>query len=160
MTPPIIALARSAEGQHSITLTVSPENLGPVTVRAHITGESIRLELHAPSDVGRDALRTILTDLRRDLAVAAPGASVHVAAGDSSSASSSQSHARPDGQTRADGQAGTGADGQSQRDAQGRPASEHPGARTSGGLPTAPAGIPRTASLLTSSSPSSIDVYA
>src|SRR5690606_28754939 len=138
VTTPVIALARAAEGQHSITLTVSPENLGPVTVRAHITGSSIRLELHAPSDDGRDALRTLLTELRRAHAAAAPGASVQVATGDPSSASSSHSRARHVGQTRADGQPrpdGQGADAQSQRDAQGRPAPEQHSASASGGLP-------------------------
>lgn len=96
LTGPVIALARSPEGQHSITLTVSPENLGPVTVRAHIVGSSIRLELHSPSDAGRDALRVILTDLRRDLSVVAPGASVDVSSRDSASGSSPDAQARPD----------------------------------------------------------------
>jgi hypothetical protein len=164
VTAPVIALARSAEGQHSVTLTVTPENLGPVTVRAHISGGSIRLELHAPSDVGRDALRTILTDLRRDLAVAAPGASLHVAATDPSSASSSQSQARADGQARPDGQprpdGQAGADAQSQRDAQGRPASDRHGPPTIGDRHEPTSGVPRTGSPLTASSPSSIDVYA
>ncbi|MGX1793282.1 flagellar hook-length control protein FliK [Microbacterium sp. NPDC055312] len=108
LSGPVIALARSPQGQHSITLTVSPENLGPVTVRAHIVGSSIRLELHSPSDAGRDALRVILADLRRDLSVAAPGASVDVSARDSGSSPDPQ--ARPDAgrsetQTRADAQA-------------------------------------------------------
>ncbi|MFJ4044459.1 hypothetical protein ACIPV2_01810 [Microbacterium sp. NPDC089987] len=107
---PVIALARSPQGQHSITLTVSPENVGPVTVRAHIVGSSIRLELHSPSDAGRDALRVILADLRRDLSVAAPGASVDVSARDTSSGSSPDAQARPDSgrsetQARGDAQA-------------------------------------------------------
>lgn len=108
LSGPVIALARSPQRQHSITLTVSPENLGPVTVRAHIVGSSIRLELHSPSDAGRDALRVILADLRRDLSVAAPGASVDVSARDSGSSPDPQ--ARPDTgrsetQARADAQA-------------------------------------------------------
>src|SRR5690606_14552538 len=105
---PVIALARSPQGQHSITLTVSPENLGPVTVRAHIVGSSIRLELHSPSDAGRDALRVILADLRRDLSVAAPGASVDVSARDSGSSPDPQSRpdtGRSETQARADAQA-------------------------------------------------------
>ncbi|MGH1526730.1 flagellar hook-length control protein FliK [Leifsonia sp. L25] len=47
---------------------VRPDTLGPVTVRAHVGGEGVRVELFAPTDVGRDALRAILPDLRRDLA--------------------------------------------------------------------------------------------
>ncbi|MEB0305800.1 hypothetical protein QN345_10850, partial [Cryobacterium sp. 10I1] len=48
--------------------TVNPDNLGPVIVRAHIGGSAIRVELFAPTDLGRDALRAILPELRRDLA--------------------------------------------------------------------------------------------
>jgi flagellar hook-length control protein FliK len=98
LAAPVIALARSPQGEHSITLTVRPENLGPVTVRAHISGSSIRLELHAPSDAGREALRVILADLRRDLSAAAPGASVDLSARDATS----DAQARPDSQGRFD----------------------------------------------------------
>ena len=98
LAAPVIALARSPQGEHSITLTVTPENLGPVTVRAHISGSSIRLELHAPSDAGREALRVILTDLRRDLSAAAPGASVDLSARDTTS----DAQPRPDSQGRFD----------------------------------------------------------
>ena len=82
LTGPIVSLARAPEGEHRITLTISPESLGPVTVRAHIAGGTVRIELHAPGDAGREALRAILTDLRRDLAAAAPQASLTVSAGD------------------------------------------------------------------------------
>lgn len=98
LAAPVIALARSPQGEHSITLTVTPENLGPVTVRAHISGSSIRLELHATSDAGREALRVILTDLRRDLSAAAPGASVDLSARDTTS----DAQPRPDSQGRFD----------------------------------------------------------
>ena len=65
---PLFALATAAPGEHVLTISVSPDNLGPVTVRAHVTGEGIRVELFAPTDLARDALRVILPDLRRDLA--------------------------------------------------------------------------------------------
>ena len=52
-----------------MTISVTPDNLGPVTVRAHVSADGIRVELFAPSDLGRDAIRAILPDLRRDLAV-------------------------------------------------------------------------------------------
>jgi flagellar hook-length control protein FliK len=51
-----------------VTITVTPDNLGPVTVRAHITADGMRVQLFAPTDAGRDALRAVLPDLRRDLA--------------------------------------------------------------------------------------------
>ncbi len=50
-----------------MTVHVTPDNLGPVTVRAHVGGEGVRVELFAPTDAGRDALRSILPELRRDL---------------------------------------------------------------------------------------------
>lgn len=84
---PVLSLARSGAGDHRITVTVSPESLGPVTVRAHIAGGAIHIELHAPSDAGRDALRAVLADLRRDLAAAAPHASLAVAPHDTGSTS-------------------------------------------------------------------------
>jgi flagellar hook-length control protein FliK len=82
VTGPVLSIAAAGDGDHSVTLTVTPENLGPVTVRAHIQGAAIHIELHAPSDAGRDALRAILVDLRRDLAAAAPQSSLSVATGD------------------------------------------------------------------------------
>ncbi|WP_104195815.1 flagellar hook-length control protein FliK [Cryobacterium sp. M15] len=65
---PLFSLTTAAPGEHVLTISVSPDNLGPVTVRAHVTGEGIRVELFAPTDLARDALRVILPDLRRDLA--------------------------------------------------------------------------------------------
>lgn len=155
LTGPVIALARSAQGQHSITLTVSPENLGPVTVRAHIVGSSIRLELHSPSDAGRDALRVILADLRRDLSVAAPGASVDVSSRDSASGSSPDAQARPDS-----GRSGA----ESRGDAEARADLQRPDAG-SAGTRNAPAAAPvgetrPPAAIDPSSAHSRIDVYA
>jgi flagellar hook-length control protein FliK len=51
-----------------MTISVTPDNLGPVIVRAQVSSAGIRVELFAPNDAGREALRTILPDLRRDLA--------------------------------------------------------------------------------------------
>jgi flagellar hook-length control protein FliK len=65
---PVFTLVGGARGEHTLTVNVTPDNLGPVTVRAHITADGIRVQLFAPTDAGRDALRAILPDLRRDLA--------------------------------------------------------------------------------------------
>ncbi len=65
---PLFSLASAAPGEHVMTLKVSPEALGPLTVRAHIDATGVRIELFAPADAGRDALRTILPELRRGLA--------------------------------------------------------------------------------------------
>ena len=64
---PLFSLAAAAPGEHIMTLSITPENLGPVTVRAHVSAEGLRVELFAPNEAGRDALRTIMTELRRDL---------------------------------------------------------------------------------------------
>ncbi|WP_029273793.1 flagellar hook-length control protein FliK, partial [Microbacterium sp. Cr-K20] len=85
---PVVSLAQAADGDHSLTLTVSPENLGPVTVRAHISGGAIQIELHAPNELGREALRAVLADLRRDLAAAAPHASLMLSTSDDGPGSS------------------------------------------------------------------------
>ncbi|WP_022883844.1 flagellar hook-length control protein FliK [Glaciibacter superstes] len=65
---PIFTLAGAKPGEHMMTISVAPDNLGPVTVRAHLGADGFRVELFAPNDVGREALRAILSDLRRDLA--------------------------------------------------------------------------------------------
>ena len=64
---PVFTLAAAGAGEHVMTVHVTPDALGPVTVRAHVGGEGVRVELFAPTDAGRDALRAILPDLRRDL---------------------------------------------------------------------------------------------
>nr|WP_269437268.1 flagellar hook-length control protein FliK [Arthrobacter caoxuetaonis] len=72
----------AAAGEHVMTLSVTPENLGPVTVRAHVSADGIRVELFAPNDAGREALRTILTDLRRDLSGAGLNTSLSLSSQD------------------------------------------------------------------------------
>lgn len=88
LTPPIAALRTAATGQHVITVRVTPENLGPVTVHAHVSDGGLRVELFAPTAEARGALSAMLPDLRRELAAtgspaASPGAtSVDVGTGD------------------------------------------------------------------------------
>jgi flagellar hook-length control protein FliK len=61
-----------------MTLQVTPEDLGPLTVRAQIDATGVRIELFAPGDVGREAIRGILPELRKELADSGFGASVDV----------------------------------------------------------------------------------
>jgi flagellar hook-length control protein FliK len=68
LSGPLFSLAGGKPGEHTMTINVTPDNLGPVTVRAHISAGDVRLELFAPNDAGREALRSILPDLKRDLA--------------------------------------------------------------------------------------------
>lgn len=68
---PVFSLAGASKGEHLITVRVAPDEFGPVTVRALVTAEGMRVELFAPTEAAREALRGMLPDLRRDLA--APG---------------------------------------------------------------------------------------
>ena len=70
---PIFSLAAAGTGQHVMTVSVTPDNLGPVTLRAHVGADGVRVELFAPNDIGRDAIRAIIPELRRDLAGAGLG---------------------------------------------------------------------------------------
>ena len=65
---PLFSLAAAGPGEHTLSISVTPDNLGPVLVRAQISAGGVRLELFAPTELARDALRQILPDLRRDLA--------------------------------------------------------------------------------------------
>lgn len=88
---PIAQLATGPAGEKILTVNVAPENLGPVTVRANISGDAMRIELFAPQEAGREALRGMLTELRRDLAGLGLGSSqVSLGEGDPPSSSSGQ----------------------------------------------------------------------
>ena len=75
---PLFTLAGASHGQHIMTLQVTPADLGPMTVRAHIDAAGVRIELFAPGDAGREAIRGILPELRKELADAGFGASLDV----------------------------------------------------------------------------------
>jgi flagellar hook-length control protein FliK len=69
LSRPVAAMAGNAPGEHVLVLKVTPEDLGPVTVRALIGADSnVRVELFAPTEGGRDALKAVLAELKRDLA--------------------------------------------------------------------------------------------
>ncbi|MFF2298471.1 flagellar hook-length control protein FliK [Arthrobacter sp. NPDC058127] len=73
---PLFSLASAEPGSHVMTLKLSPEDLGPLTVRAHIEGAGVRIELFAPGEAGREAVRSILPELRRGLGESGFGASL------------------------------------------------------------------------------------
>ena len=89
VAPVVVSIAQRPTGTHHLTMTVNPDSLGPVTVRAHIsaTGE-VQVELSGATDAGREALRGILIDLRRDLASVMPHATLSVAQGAASETAS------------------------------------------------------------------------
>ncbi len=87
-----------------MTLQVTPEDLGPMTVRAHIDAAGVRIELFAPGDAGREAIRGILPELRKELADAGFGASLdvseHSGPGNTARDGTSQDSASQDGRRR------------------------------------------------------------
>ena len=95
-------VAGNRPGEHTMTLSVTPEDLGPVTVRAHIGLDGVRVELFAPSDAGREALRTILQDLKRDLAAAGLGADLNLSSRESPDGQSGEKSAREQASTNED----------------------------------------------------------
>ncbi|YAF75296.1 hypothetical protein NE358_04545 [Sphingomonas sp. G5] len=79
VAPAIVHIAQRPAGTHRITLTITPEATGPVTVRAHIgPGGEVRIDLAGATEAGRDALRAMVADLRRDLAAVNPHAHLSV----------------------------------------------------------------------------------
>ncbi|MFE4465070.1 flagellar hook-length control protein FliK [Oerskovia sp. NPDC056781] len=129
---PVFQLLDAGDGDHVLTLSVTPDNLGPVTVRAHIAGGELRIELFAPHDAGREALRALAAELRRDLAGIAPTASLSVSDAKEAPAQGTGHQAGAGHGNAGDGGAGNGATG---RPGEGHPWQSRPGART--GVPGA-----------------------
>ncbi|MFJ2541581.1 hypothetical protein [Microbacterium sp. NPDC087589] len=106
VAPVVVSIAQRPMGSHQLTMTVNPDSLGPVTVRAHITASGeVQVELSGATDAGRDALRTMLVDLRRDLAAVMPHATLSVNHGASADASGDRGQ-----QAAGDAPTGQGAD--------------------------------------------------
>jgi flagellar hook-length control protein FliK len=63
-----IAVLRGVDdGEHSMTLVLSPERLGPVEIQVTVSKGSLDLSLRGAHEQGRAALLEALPDLRRDL---------------------------------------------------------------------------------------------
>ena len=93
LSGPITQLVTQPDGSHTVVVRVVPEQLGPVTVDAHLTDHGLHIELQAPSDAGRDALAGVLGDLRRDLAAGGISASVTLGQPSAGSAGDGQAQA-------------------------------------------------------------------
>ncbi|MDM8083386.1 flagellar hook-length control protein FliK [Cellulomonas cellasea] len=68
LAPQLASVRSLGEGQHVMSLAIDPEHLGPVRVVAHISPDAIRIELIGATDASREALRSSISELRRDLA--------------------------------------------------------------------------------------------
>ncbi|MEC5182109.1 flagellar hook-length control protein FliK [Arthrobacter sp. CG_A4] len=124
LAKPLFTLAGASHGQHIMTLQVTPEDLGPMTVRAHIDSAGVRIELFAPGDAGREAIRGMLPELRKELADAGFGASLDV-----SEHGGPGTAARGSGDQDADGRDGTGRDGGAGPGSRNGPGDPRPGHR-------------------------------
>lgn len=89
---PLGQLRTAPEGNHVFSIRITPENLGPVQVRAHIGPDSIRVELIGATDAVRDQLRIMLTDLRRDLQSTGMTAQMSVSDSDSAAPDRTAGH--------------------------------------------------------------------
>lgn len=96
IAPVVVSIVQRPVGSHQLTMTVNPDTLGPVTVRAHISaGGDVRVEVLGVTDAGREALRGIVTDLRRDLAAVMPHASLSLGSNTAADAGASDRGAQP-----------------------------------------------------------------
>lgn len=82
---PLGQLRSAPQGEHVFSIRITPQNLGPVQVRAHIGTDGIRVELVGATDLVRDQLRTMLGDLRKDLQSTGMSAQLSVADQDAAS---------------------------------------------------------------------------
>ncbi|MPV89717.1 hypothetical protein GB882_13660, partial [Georgenia ruanii] len=137
---PLARLREAPEGTHVLTVHVTPEDLGPVRVRAHITGEGVRIELLGATDASREALRVALTDLRRDLAATGLNADLQL------------------GQDRGDRQSGLQTGGQGPDDGGDQPGGARPATATRGETQAPPSS---TSTMPTGATrPGGIDLFA
>jgi flagellar hook-length control protein FliK len=95
LAKPLFSLATAGPAEHTMTVSVNPEKLGPVTVQAHVSGGNVRIELFAATADGREVLRQTLPELRRDLAGAGINASLDL----SSNSQSGSPHGGQDRET-------------------------------------------------------------
>lgn len=93
---PIASLATGPHGDRTLSINIAPDALGPVAVKAHLGPEGLRVELTAPTEAGRDALRVMLPELRRDLAATGTGT---VSIGTATENGSSSGGGNPDSAT-------------------------------------------------------------
>jgi hypothetical protein len=63
----LAVLTNAPDGSQTMTLVITPDDLGPVSIQATVTGGNLDLTLHGAHEHGRHALADALPELRRDL---------------------------------------------------------------------------------------------
>ncbi|XKH58294.1 flagellar hook-length control protein FliK (plasmid) [Citricoccus nitrophenolicus] len=85
LTAPVSRIAGQTvalpDGSHRSVVRISPESLGPVTIEATSRDGVVKLEITAGTEAGRENLRMVIGELRRELATSQPGASLDLASG-------------------------------------------------------------------------------
>jgi flagellar hook-length control protein FliK len=88
LTIPVVQAAGRAttlaDGTHLATIRISPESLGPVTLEAVARDGVVRLEMTAATEAGRENLRAVLAELRRELAATGSGVTLDLGTRDQS----------------------------------------------------------------------------
>jgi flagellar hook-length control protein FliK len=67
LSQPVAVLASRPDGAHTMTVVLTPDDLGPVQVQVTVSNGSLDLNLTGSHEHGRAALLEALPDLRRDL---------------------------------------------------------------------------------------------
>ena len=140
-----IAVLRNApDGSQTMTVVITPETLGPVTIAVTVTAGSLDLTLQGSSEHGRHALLEALPDLRRDL----EGAGLSLSRLDVGTSTDAGPDPRSAQQQLLDARAG-------QQGSAGQPGQQVPRPRTWGSVPDAVDGTPLTT---TSSASAGVDL--
>ncbi|WP_423299923.1 hypothetical protein [Glutamicibacter nicotianae] len=95
---PLATVLTAPNGLHTLTVQVAPDSLGPVVLTANWGAEGMKLDLAAPSDAGREALRALLPELRRDFAMLGHGSVQVLAAAPEPAAAGSSPNSPSSGQ--------------------------------------------------------------
>jgi flagellar hook-length control protein FliK len=67
LAPQLAVLRTAPDGSQTMTLVITPESLGPVSIQVTVTDGTLELTLQGAHAHGRHALTEALPDLRRDL---------------------------------------------------------------------------------------------
>lgn len=74
LVPEVVAVhRRGVDGTHSLTVDITPEDLGPVRLHVELRDGQVELRLAGATDAAREALRAALPELRRALEAAGVG---------------------------------------------------------------------------------------
>ncbi|MQA34543.1 flagellar hook-length control protein FliK [Modestobacter roseus] len=153
----LAVLSNAPDGSSTMTLVITPEELGPVSIQVTVTDGSLDLTLQGGSDAGRHALTDALPGLRREL----EGAGLTLGRLAVDPATADLSNAQRSTQQLLDARTGQQGQfpGQQTAGQQGQPG-QHDGRPRSGDSPADQAGGPAVLPATDQSASSGVDVLA